>query len=50
VVPFQDSLDLISESGLLEMALVEVGWDHRLADPEPLEALVRAVEGREEPA
>jgi hypothetical protein len=47
VVPFQDSVDLISESGLPETALIEVGRDHRLADPEPLEALVRAVEGRE---
>jgi hypothetical protein len=26
-------------------ALIEVGQDHRLADPETLEALVRAVEG-----
>ena len=50
VVPFQDSLDLISESGLPETALIEVGRDHRLADPEPLEALLRAVEKREEPA
>ena len=50
VVPFHDSLDLISESGLPKTALIEVGRDHRLADPEPLEALVRAVEGREEPA
>jgi hypothetical protein len=47
VVPFQDSLDLISESGLPETALIEVGRDHRLADPEPLEALLRAVEGKE---
>ena len=46
VVPFQDSLDLISKSGLPETALIEVGQDLRLADPEPLEALLRAVEGR----
>ncbi len=45
VVPFEDSLDLISKSGLPESALIEVGQDHRLADPEPLEALLRAVEG-----
>jgi alpha-beta hydrolase superfamily lysophospholipase len=50
VVPFQDSLDLISKSGLPSSALIEVGQDHRLADPEPLEALVRAVEGKSEPA
>ena len=48
VVPFQDSVEFISESGLPETALGDVGRDHRLADPEPLEALVRAVEGREE--
>jgi len=46
VVPFEDSLDLISKSGLPESALIEVGQDHRLADPEPLEALLRAVERR----
>jgi alpha-beta hydrolase superfamily lysophospholipase len=46
VVPFEDSLDLISNSGLPETALIEVGQDHRLADLEPLEALLRAVEER----
>jgi len=46
VVPFEDSRDLISKSGLPESALIEVGQDHRLADQEPLEALLRAVEGR----
>jgi pimeloyl-ACP methyl ester carboxylesterase len=45
VVPFQDSVELIANSGLPESALIEVGRDHRLADPEPLEALLRAVEG-----
>jgi hypothetical protein len=45
VVPFEDSLGLISMSGLPETSLVEVGTDHRLADPEPLVALLRAVEG-----
>jgi alpha-beta hydrolase superfamily lysophospholipase len=44
VVPFQDSADLISISGLPNSALIEVGHDHRLADLEPLEALLRAVE------
>ena len=47
VVPFQDSRELLSLSGLLDAALIEVGRDHRLADPEPLEALLRAVEGKE---
>jgi len=46
VVPFEDSVELLSKSGLPESALIEVGQDHRLADPEPLEALLRAVEGR----
>jgi alpha/beta superfamily hydrolase len=45
VAPFADSVALISKSGLPEGALIEVGHDHRLADPEPLEALLRAVEG-----
>lgn len=46
VVPFQDSVELLAKSGLPESALIKVGQDHRLADPEPLEALLRAVEGR----
>jgi alpha-beta hydrolase superfamily lysophospholipase len=44
VVPFSDSVELISMSHLPETALIEVGQDHRLADTEPLEALMRAVE------
>ena len=39
VVPFEDSVELLSKSGLPETSLIEVGRDHRLADPEPLEAL-----------
>jgi hypothetical protein len=46
VVPFGDSVDWLSKSGLPETCLIEVGRDHRLADPEPLKALLRAVEGR----
>ncbi len=46
VVPFEDSVELTTKSGLPGSALIEVGQDHRLADPEPLEALLRAVEGR----
>jgi hypothetical protein len=46
VVPFGDSIELLSKSGLPHSALIEIGQDHRLADPEPLEALLRAVEGR----
>jgi len=39
VVPFADSVELASESGA---ALIEVGTDHRLADPEPLAAMLKA--------
>ncbi len=46
VIPFEESLELVRASGLPNGALVEVGTDHRLADPEPLEALAMAVEGR----
>ena len=45
VVPFADSEDLVRVSGLPASALVEVGCDHRLADPEPLAAMLRAVVG-----
>jgi hypothetical protein len=38
VVPFADSEELVRTSGLPASALVEVGSDHRLADPEPLGA------------
>jgi pimeloyl-ACP methyl ester carboxylesterase len=39
VVPFADSEELAKKSG---SALIEVGTDHRLADPEPLAAMLRA--------
>src|ERR1700676_129392 len=42
VVPFADSEELLRSSGLPASALVEVGSDHRLADPEPLAAMLRA--------
>ena len=45
VIPFEESLELVWGSGLPDGVLVEVGTDHRLADPEPLRALARAVEG-----
>lgn len=44
VVPFADSVELVSKSGLPESSLIEIGTDHRLADPEPLSALLRAIE------
>ena len=47
VVPFADSEELVRNSGLPASALLEVGRDHRLADPEPLKALLEACEGRQ---
>ena len=45
IVAFEDSRELLSLSGLPEAALIEVGRDPRLADPEPLASLLRAVAG-----
>jgi alpha-beta hydrolase superfamily lysophospholipase len=45
VVPFGDSEELVRNSGLPASALIEVGTDHRLADPGPLAALLRACGG-----
>ncbi|MFO0799441.1 MAG: alpha/beta hydrolase [Gemmataceae bacterium] len=42
VVPFADSEELAGNSGA---TLIEVGSDHRLADPEPLAAMRKACEG-----
>ena len=42
VEPFADSEELAKVSGA---TLVEVGSDHRLADPEPLTAMLRSCEG-----
>ena len=42
VVPFADSEELVRNSGLPASALIEVGDDHRLADPEPLAAMLEA--------
>jgi hypothetical protein len=41
VIPFGDSEELALQSGA---KLIETGSDHRLADPEPLEAMLTAVE------
>jgi ADP-ribose pyrophosphatase YjhB (NUDIX family) len=45
VVPFADSEELVGNSGLPASALVEVGDDHRLADPESLKAMLQACQG-----
>lgn len=42
VIPFADSEELARSSGA---TLIEVETDHRLADPEPLEAMLKAYEG-----
>lgn len=44
VIPFADSEELVRASGLPSSALIEVGSDHRLADPEPLAAMLAACE------
>jgi hypothetical protein len=41
VVPFADSEELARNSGAM---LIEVGTDHRLADPEPLRRMLEACE------
>jgi hypothetical protein len=44
VIPFADSEELIRASGLPPSALIEIGDDHRLADPQSLAALAEAIE------
>ena len=44
VVLFGDSVELVGRSGLPAPALIEVGDDHRLADPKALAALLEACE------
>jgi len=43
VISIAESRELVRASGLPESALVIVGNDHRLADPEPLGAMLEAV-------
>src|SRR5579862_7612847 len=45
VVPFADSEELVRNSGLPASALIEVGGDHRLAEPEPLRKMLEACRG-----
>jgi hypothetical protein len=44
VIPFSNSEELIRTSDLPASALIEIGTDHRLADPEPLEMMLKACE------
>ena len=43
-MPFADSEELIENSGLRNETLIEVGSDHRLAEPMPLQAMLDACE------
>jgi hypothetical protein len=45
VIPFGESEELVQRSGLPPSSLIEVGTNHRLADPEPLAAMLLACEG-----
>lgn len=44
VIPFADSEELVEASGLANETLLEVGTDHRLAEPEPLRAMLASCE------
>jgi hypothetical protein len=44
VVDYQDSVELVARSELPAESLIEVGVDHRLADPEPLAAMLASVQ------
>ena len=46
VIPFADSEELVNNSGLSASALIVVGSDHRLADDEPQEAMLKACGGQ----
>ena len=43
-VPFADSTEMVKNRGLPSESLIEVGFEHRLADEESLEAMVGTVE------
>jgi len=45
VIPFADSEELVKNSGLPNYMLIEVGNDHRLADPKSLEMMLRVCRG-----
>lgn len=46
MVPFQDSIDLVANSGLPTINLIATGLDHRLADLESLNQMLLAVQGK----
>jgi hypothetical protein len=44
MIAFADSEELIANSGLPAETLIEIGNDHRVADAEPLRAMLNACE------
>lgn len=44
VIRFSDSKELVAQSALPSKTLIEVGNDHRLADPEPLAKMLEIAE------
>jgi hypothetical protein len=44
-VPFADSEELVRNSGLPSSGLIEVGMEHRLAEPDALGKMLEIVEG-----
>jgi hypothetical protein len=44
VVPFADSEELVRTSDLPASALIEIGTDHRLAEPNPMAMMLAACE------
>ena len=50
VIPFADSEELVRNSGLPAWTLVELGNDHRLADPESLATMIDACRIKDEEA
>lgn len=46
VIPFQSSVELVENSGLPTTALIATGFDHRLADPESLNRMLLAAQGK----
>lgn len=47
VIPYSDSKELAKNSRLPNYALIEIGNDHRLADPESLDMMLHACQVRE---
>jgi hypothetical protein len=44
VIPIAENRELVRSSGLPDSALIVIGNDHRLTDPDPLRAMLEACE------